>query len=264
MEIQLYNQNGLAGIPEKDQEISIALESRMINVVPDAELFELFKAGVTAAYAIVRWDAPKGVEYTVMIDQVMRICKKTYGTIREKEIVIAITRGVLGDYGEYMGLSIKSFTWFIKSYLAEESRIKLLAERNKPADSKAEPTLAEQKEAFISRLEQLYEDFKQGRAILPTEGTFYFEKLFSAKVIRLTEDQRNQLKQTAYERLVKAKNPAKSQTKSEHDRMKQVYQAFITSGLEGNDVKREAMYLGLLEWFKGLADFDIQIRDEIE
>ncbi|SMC46155.1 hypothetical protein [Pedobacter africanus] len=264
MEIQLYNQNGLAGIPKRELEISEALDSRMINVIPDVELFEIFKSAVTAAYAIANFTAPKGVEYSVMIDQVMRICKKTYGTIRENEVTIAITRGVLGEYGEFMGLSIKSFTWFVKSYLAEESRIKILAERNKPKETKPEPTLEEQKRDFIQRLEMLYILHIIGKTILQTEATHYFEKLWEAKVIRFTQEQKDELKRKAFEHLTAAKNPTLSKTKDQYDKLKTVYNSFLSAGVEGNEVKRYAMYLGLLKWFDDLKAFDREIRDEIE
>lgn len=264
MEIQLYNKNSLAGIPKRDLEISEALESRMINVIKEVELFPQFKNGIAAAYALGNWNAPAGVEFTVLVDQVMRLCKKYHGTLREKEITIAFTRGVLGEYGSFMhGLSIKCFLGFAKAHLAEESRLKLLAERNKPVEMKPEPTPEEQKEAFIQRLEILYIFHQTGKEILKTEGSFYFEKLYSSKVIRLTDDQRTKLKQKAYGRLTKAKNPALAKTKDQHDKMKQVYDTFLKAGIEGNDVKREAMYMGLIQWFKELAAFDLQIRDLI-
>lgn len=264
MEIQLYNQNGLAGIPKRDMEIVEALSSRMINVVPEVELFPKFKNGIAAAYAIGNWNAPAGVEFTVMVDQVMKFCKKDHGTLREEEITIAFTRGVLGEFGNFMhGLSIKCFLGFAKSHLIEESRIKILAEKNKPMETKVEPTPEEQKEAFIQRLEMLYIFHQTGKKIMPTEGTFYFEKLYTAKVIRLSEEKRWDLRTRAYEILQPSKNPYNAKDGHEYKRLKADYEVFLTNGVNGNEVKKYAMYLGLLQWFDDLKTFEREIRDEI-
>lgn len=251
-------------IPSTDMEITKALESRMINSVEPGILFEIFKASITKCYAMVRWEAPTGKEFTLMIDQVMQISKSKYGTIRENEVSIALTRGVLKEYGEYMGLSIVSFVNFIKGYLSEESRIKLLAIKNTPVEEDKTPTAAEQTKAFISRLEELFVDYKSNKSIMPTEGAFYFEKLWYAKVIRFTSEQREELKKVAFARIRELKNPKNAKSKHDYNKAKNAFSEFLSSGLESDAVKREAMYLGLLEWFKQLSEFDLQISDEIQ
>lgn len=263
MEIQLYKPNQLANLPKSELEISSALDSRMIKDIEDVYLFELFKSGLTKAYALVRWDCPEGQEFQIMIDQVMKISKSKHGTLRENELDIALTRGVLREYGDYMGLSIVTFVTFIKSYMIEEARLKLVAAKNKPIEDKKEPTAAEQGKAFIDRLEILYNDHRSGKAIMPTEAAFYFDKLYQAKIIRFTKDLRDQLKQKAFERLIDLKKPSKSNTPIEYRKLKSVYENFLKDGTEGTDVKREAMYLGLMEWFDQLYEFEISIRDEV-
>ncbi|HMI01833.1 MAG TPA: hypothetical protein VK541_05080 [Pedobacter sp.] len=262
-EIEIYKQNALAEIPATELEVFQALSSRMIKDVPAAVLFDVFRAAVVKCYALTRFECPRGEEFTLIVDQTMQTAKKKYGTLREAEVIIAFTRGTLKEYGEYMGLSIVSFIGFIKGYVNEVSRIKLLAERNKSPEQINAPTLAEQKENFITRLEELFEMHKIGKQILPTEAKFYFEKLYSAGVIRLTQEARLKLKEEAFERLVPLKNPYNAKDGQEHKKLQETYLVFLEMGTDGDEVRKEAMYLGLMQWFKNLYDFERTIRDEI-
>jgi hypothetical protein len=268
-ELQLPMVGGaVPAISTSDKEVLLAFSSKKIGEMKTHEVGSVLNNTISRAYYHAGHAIPNQKELLALQIYLADFLKteNVYQNICIDEITIALKRGSDKQYGEFFGIGPGTITGWIRAFIESESRkaAKLMEQTIMLSQQvKPEPTLAEQKEAFISRLEQLYEDYKQVRAILPTEGTFYFEKLYTAKVIRLTDEQRNELKKVAYDRLVKAKNPSKSQTKADYNKMKIVYQAFITAGMEGNDVKREAMYLGLLDWFKGLADFDIAIRDEI-
>lgn len=263
MELQLYKQNGLASIPNTEVEVWRALNTKIIKEIHPAVLFEVFKSAITKAYAMVRFENPVGKEFTLMIDQVMQICQSKFGTLREDEVMIAISRGVLKEYGDYMGLSIVSFVNFVKKYMEQDARNQMLAEINKPIEIKPPPSPKDQKEAFLTRLEILFESFKAGKQIMPTEATFYFDKLFTAKVIRMSEDKKRDLKQKAFLTIKTTKNPANAKSKVERDSLKNIYNKFTKNGLDSSEVRNEAMHLGLLEWFQNLKDFDLAIRDEI-
>lgn len=109
----------------RDNEVAIALTGRMIKDIDRQYLFNIFKGAINRAYLLIRYEAP--IELQLIIDETMKLAQNNYGTIREGEVEIALTRGVLGDYGsDFKGLSVVTFIGFIKAYLKDEARSKLL------------------------------------------------------------------------------------------------------------------------------------------
>lgn len=139
MEIQLYNQEqALSLIPQRDNEILQALSSRMFAVIPEVEAFKIVKDAIVKCYISARFEAPLASELQILSDETMKVVKSRFGQLRENELQICFTRGIISEYGEFMGLSVPTFVKFIKGYMKEDSRIKLTTatqETKTPTDS---------------------------------------------------------------------------------------------------------------------------------
>lgn len=123
-------------VSPREKEVAVALTGRMVKDIDRKYLFNVFKSAISKAYLLIRYEVP--TEFTVIVDETMKLAQTNYGTIREAEVEIALTRGVLGEYGtDFKGLSVVTFIGFIKAYLKEESRSKLLAT---PVHEKGMPT----------------------------------------------------------------------------------------------------------------------------
>lgn len=251
-----------------DKEVLAAFSSKKIGELEKYTIGDKLNDAITLAYFHLGYTLPDEGELIALQVYLAEFLKSEprYQNIHVDEISVAIKRGADNQYGEFFGINPATITGWIKAHVESESRkaAKLMEQQIKLSQNvKPEPTEEQIREDFIQRLEMLYIFHQTGKEILKTEGSFYFEKLYSSKVIRLTEDQRTKLKQKAYDLLTKAKNPAIAKTKGDHEKMKVEYDSFLKAGIEGNDVKREAMYLGLIQWFTELAEFDMQIRDHI-
>lgn len=251
-----------------DKEVLMAFSSKKIVELEKYTIGDKLNDAITSAYFHLGYALPDEGELIALQVYLAEFLKSEprYQNIHIDEISVAIKRGADNQYGEFFGINPATITGWIKSHVDSESRkaAKLMEQQIKLSqEMKPQPTEEQIREEFIQRLEMLYIFHQTGKEILRTEGSWTFEKLWKAGVIKFTEEQRTKLKQQAYERLTKAKNPALAKTKGDHDKMKVVYDAFLTAGIEGNDVKREAMYLGLIQWFKDLAAFDLQVRDTI-
>lgn len=256
-------------LSESDKEVLVAFSSQKVAQMKTYEVGAILNNAISRAYYHTGHAIPDQKEILALQIYLADFLKSEviYQNVCIDEISIAIKRGSDRQYGDFFGINPATVTGWVKAHVESEARRNAKLMQQQIIDSKnqkQEPTSEEQTEAFISRLEVLFEMFKSGKAIMPTEGTFYFEKLYTAGVIRMPIEKRNELKNKAYQRLTEAKNPSNSKSKIEHSKMKIVYETFIKAGIEGNDVKREAMYLGLLEWFSHLAEFEIQIRDEVQ
>lgn len=277
-QVSKITSNGVLNLPmvggavpalsKSDHEVLQALSSTKILAMSAKEVSSILNSSLSRAYYHLGFAIPEFKEMLALITYLSDFIKseKSYENICIDEVTIAIKRGSDKQYGEFFGINPATVTGWIKAFVESESRkaAKLMQQvimQNQ--NVKTEPTPEEQKEAFIQRLEMLYIFHQTGKEIARTEGTWYFEKLWSAGVIRFTDEVRKELKQKAYDKLTASKNPKLSQTKDDYNRLKIVYDVFLKAGLEGNDVKREAMYYGLLMWFDDLKTFEREIRDEI-
>lgn len=255
-------------LSKSDHEVLVAFSSPKVVSMSKVEVSGILNSSISRAYYHLGYGIPEFNEMLALLTYLADFLKseKCYENICIDEITIAIKRGADKQYGEFFGINPATITGWIKSHVESESRkaAKLMEQTIMLSQNvKTEPTPEEQKEAFIQRLEMLYIFHQTGKAILPTEATFYFDKLYNAKVIRLTEEGKYNLRRRAFEIIQPSKNPFNAKDGLEHKRLKADYEVFLVNGISGNEVKKYAMYLGLLQWFDELKTFEREIRDEI-
>lgn len=86
--------------------------------------------------------------------------KKATPNIRLSEIPVVIEKGVLGDYGEYHGLSVVSVIKFIKAHLASRERVELAKEMMGSQQEVKLPTEKEILDRDLILLERAFSEFK--------------------------------------------------------------------------------------------------------
>src|SRR5690606_10232866 len=101
---------------------------------------------------------------------------KVEPNIRLGEIPIAINKGVLGDYGEFYGLSVVTVVKFIKSHYASLKRAELAKQIKPKEEAKQPPTLEEQKIIAKQHLIDEFEKFKTTKTI-PLSGVYLYRFL---------------------------------------------------------------------------------------
>lgn len=196
MEIQLYkNTAALSEIPKADHEIGLALTGRLFSNIPDVEAFSIIRDAILKGYISAKYSKIEASELDIIADETMKCVKNKFGSLRENEFIIALMRGLLGDYGEFHGISFISCSQFVKAYLKEPSRVKLTLpnkqEALKPSDDEIYQ-LSKQ-----NALEALKELNKKG-----TVGRFgvivydFFEKI---GLINLSLDEKKEYWQQAKE-----------------------------------------------------------------
>ncbi|WP_313418781.1 hypothetical protein [Sphingobacterium multivorum] len=86
--------------------------------------------------------------------------KKATPNIRLSEIPIAIEKGVLGDYGDYHGLSVVGVIKFIKSHLASRERVELAKEMMGSQQEVKIPTEKEVLDRDLILLQRAFAEYK--------------------------------------------------------------------------------------------------------
>lgn len=244
----------------KTSEIIDALSGKLIKDVQDAELFETCRAIIAKAYATANYKSPEGDDMLFLIREFLLELKRSFPSVRQEEIKLAIHRGVLKEFGEYMGLSVVTFIYFVREYTESRSRIMALLDFNlMQIPEKTEPTPEEMRAEFIKRLNELFAIFKNGGNIRINEGAFYFDKLYREKIIVFNEDLRAELKERAYEDVI---NKSKGIKKDQDRKIR--FNELIEKGREDTEVLTLAKYFGLITWFEFIVETEANINDLID
>lgn len=250
--IQLFNdKNAIAHLPAKDQEIALALQSRMFKDLTDLEAFELIKNQITRSYILSRFNAPEAMEMQILVNEVMKEFKRSFGNIREQEVEIAFSRGIAGEYGEFMGLSYPTFINFAKKYLSEISRSKLLSISSEPNT----PTKQERFNTAKDLALNTQIKFQDGKSI-ENEGATVFRFLEKLGVVEFSDDDINTFKKDAEKYIVEQKKAKRSASTDKFLR-KELEKQLTDLDLLSSSVDRMSQVYALISYFQGMEiEFD--------
>lgn len=215
------------------KEIYQALQTATVSasLLPDVHYY--IKAGVLKSYADLGFKLPIAqpgehdpVEY--LINELVREVKKNYPTLRIGEIGIAFKRGILKEYGDYMGLSVVSFLSFISGYLKDENRKRALIEKNTPKNKVVIPTQDEVFELSKSNALRALSDTRIGKDI-HLYGSIVYGFLGGLKLIELSKEEKLEYFELARLDLI-AEYREKSEV--EFDRIKRMDLKTLAASLE--------------------------------
>ncbi|NGM63545.1 hypothetical protein G5B30_16670 [Sphingobacterium sp. SGG-5] len=114
--------------------------------------------------------------------------KNSVPNIRLGEIPIAIHKGVLGDLGEFQGLSVVTVIKFLKAHYTSGKRAEIAKLRSVEEEEKPIPTKEEQKELAKGHLIEAFERFKT-KGDLGYSGVYLYRWLNEDfKLITFTND----------------------------------------------------------------------------
>lgn len=143
------------------------LQDPMVKDINDDELFLYCKKAVVAAYADTGYSIPgeteedQQKELDYQINTLQRDVRIMYPTLRPNEIVIAISNGVRGMYGEFYGISPVTLISFVKSYTMDTERISALRALHEPVECTNEVTDNDKIRIAQECVREAYFEFKK-------------------------------------------------------------------------------------------------------
>jgi len=186
--IQIYQQNtSLSMVPDRDKDIAAALSSALFCRLNDKLAYEVMKDAVVKSYVLARYECPLGQELQILVDETMKVFKARFGSIREEEVSIIFTRGLTGEYGNFKGLSLPTFSSWAAAYLKEHSRVLLTTQ----VEEKREPTAEEVFSISRSNALTAFEDFKK-KGTCGRYGFVVYDFLSSLGLISVTQEEKNE------------------------------------------------------------------------
>lgn len=243
--LQLTNQS--TSLSPRDNEVSVAQKSPMIKDSDNFTLFEIFKNSITKAYLLIRYDSPS--ELALIIGETLRLALTNCPDIRENEINIAFTRGVLGEYGDFKGLSVVTFIGFLKSYLKDEERQRIIALSMVKPEEKKIPTAEEVFEMAKGNALKALNDVKIGRDIT-LSGSAVYDWLSLLGVISLSTEEKNESMDEAKSQLIEEYT---HKNMTETDRFKRIDNTTIIDTLNSDYKSSQDVHKKLIRRAKTIS-----------
>lgn len=251
-------------------ELGAALLTRPISSIENKELYEIFRKAINKAFVLIRYEAPSGSELTLITDETMKLAKSNYGKLREDEVMIAFTKGVMGESNvDFKGLSVVTFTKFIKAHITGLERMAMIAELNKP------------KAPAIPGYDEMFEVAKNNaiRALIDTEAdrdiSLYSSSVYvfleRLKLIDLTDEEIKNYQQHARSILANEyqERVDKKKEYDKHDRkVNQTILDVLVNGEKSKDVKAKivlkAKFLAVSDFMKSALMDETDLVELIE
>lgn len=263
MELIKYGENVL---PAKSQEILKALESPLVLNSSDEIVKDQITKSMLRAYFDLGFSYPSDSDFPVMVHSILNNVRMEGMALRLDEIPIAFSRGILKEYGDFIGLSVASFSGFIKSYIMNNARLEALKEKNKPSDQRKEPTQEEKFNIAKDNALRAFNDVKEGRDI-SLYGSVVYDFLNGLKLIDIPNEEKYAFIEQARNELIREREMKRAGLL---DRVKLIDINKELESLNKKDqsieilVMKRAKCLTLVSWMQGLIFEEVELERMIK
>lgn len=166
----------------------MSLESRLQQAISDRRvatyspevLIPAVNRVLLQTYVLVGFAPPKEADVALLTTKLAADLQESYPYLTLQELALCFELGAKGEYGDFMGLNLRTFTRWLKAYQTSELRYRAVVERER----KAQQALPSVSEAYKEEHERMFlrRVFEQYRAGYP------LERLYPARVYRSLQE----------------------------------------------------------------------------
>jgi hypothetical protein len=257
MTLQKYNpQQNLEVI----EQIKVALTSSMVKDTPKKGLFDYVNNAITRLYAAARFTPPSPEEMNVIVGETFKVIVETYPTLRYQELDIAFRKGLIGEYGDYMGLSVPTFSNWIKFYMVDKNRLNQLPQKLQ-IEAPKEPSREQKFALAASNALEAFNKYKAGGDISIIASTVY-KTLLWLNLVNYSEEEIKEFEEQARLDVVEELTVQKNLTADKLAR--KAFQRLLDGGELQEKIVIQARRLGCYEYFKYLILEEIDLANILE
>lgn len=140
------------------------LDSPMARDVEELEIDKVVLPAILKAQKDLGFN-PNEEKGSHLMDGIALEIKRAVPNIRLLEIPIAINKGVLGEYGDFLGLSIVTVIKFLKAHYTSAKRAEIAKQVSNKEEEKPIPSIEEQKALAKVHLIEGFERYKESKKI---------------------------------------------------------------------------------------------------
>lgn len=152
-----------------------AINDRRISTYVPEELLPAVNNILLQTYVLVGFTPPKEADIALLTTKLAADLWESYPSLTLKELGLCFELGAKGEYGDFMGLNLRTFTRWLKAYQTSELRYQAIIEREQKAQQAALPAVSEayKEERERAFLRRVFEQYCSGYPI---------ERLYPARV----------------------------------------------------------------------------------
>lgn len=268
-----------SNIPHPVREIVEMLNTEKVGSVASTKVYNTALAGIAKSFADTGFTI-SGTEKEVkesqnyLVTEVTEYIRKRYPALRLGEIPVAFARGIRKQYGDYMGLSVLSFTNFIDGYVKDEDRKKALAELAKLQSGHEEQLPAWDKVYDMSKSNAMraVSEVETGKSIF-LYGHIVYDFLDALELIEFSVDEKKQFYSDAYTMILNERRAARE---TEFDKFRRDNLQSLVDIMERNDteelkrrketeiIKSRAKCLSLKRYLESILFEEVDLEAVIE
>ncbi len=183
-------------------------------------------------------------------------------TLTISELKLAFLNGLSGDYGDYIGVNLKTASQWIRGYSGAEIKRKALSEWNKclETDKKEELTEEQKEEIELRAIINYFDEFKQNNDSTTPDFilAIYYTRLKNKGLINFSDDKKSEMYEIG---LNQYKNGLTGGRVS-----KDIYGSMIskTEKQQNKQFENICKRIALHEYFKELIDNSLELKEIIK
>lgn len=192
---------------------------------------------------------------------ILNLIYQKYRTLTINELKLAFLNGLSGDYGDYIGVNLKTASQWIRGYSGAEIKRKALSEWNKCLDSdkKEELTETQKEEIELKALLNYFNEFKENNKTSVPDfiSAIFYLRLKQKGLINFSDDEKAKMYEIA---LSEYKNGLSGQMTS-----KDIYGSMISKieKQQNKQFENICKRIALKEYLKELVCKEINLSDLI-
>lgn len=136
-------------------------------------------------------------QITVLTELLVDLLKSDYAFLTKKEIEIAFKNGAIGNYGEWYGINLKTFNFWLKLFINERANVSTRVELIENALPKPEITLPKLTDQEARHLwlvkESELKEYVETYGVLPQITLFWYDILDRIQMLSVTTERKWQL-----------------------------------------------------------------------
>nr|WP_129734106.1 hypothetical protein [Parabacteroides goldsteinii] len=157
-----------------DIRLQHAIADRRLMTYQPGEILPAVNQILLQTYVLLGFSPPKDSDLGILIAKLSADLQESYPSLTLQEVALCFELGAKSEYGDFMGLNLRTITRWLKAYQTSDLRYRAVVQRERQAQA-ALPSVSdaykeERERAFLRRV------FEQYRAGYP------IERLYPARV----------------------------------------------------------------------------------
>lgn len=153
----------------------MSLEIRLQRAISDRRLMSYQPGEILPAvnqillqtYVLLGFTPPGANDLAILIAKLAADLQESYPSLTLPEVALCFELGAKGEYGDFMGLNLRTVTRWLKAYQTSDLRYRAVVERERAKERAALPPVSEEykeqrERAFLSRV---FEHYRAGYPI---------------------------------------------------------------------------------------------------